>query len=33
MNALDIFYGEIINEASLGKIEAYFTYNTIFSLK
>lgn len=33
MNILDIFYDEIIKEASCGKIEAYFTYNIIFSTK
>ncbi len=33
MNILDIFYNEIIKEASCGKIETYFTYNIIFSTK
>lgn len=30
-NVLDIFYNEIIKEASVGKIDCYFTYNILFN--
>lgn len=30
MNILDLFYNEILKEASLGEINAYFTYNIMF---
>ena len=30
MNILDIFYDEIINEASEGEIKSYFTFNVAF---
>ncbi len=31
MDALNIFYNEIVKEAREGKIEAYFTYNILFN--
>lgn len=31
MNILNIFYDEIVKEASCGQIQSYFTYNIIFS--
>lgn len=31
MNILDIFYNEIINEASRGRVECFFYYNILFN--